>query len=555
MAGAKPSALPRTPPRLWNRRAELLDRVPAPAVLAGLLLIAGVMLLYAGRHLTFFYDEWSFILQRRSGGLDTYLNPHNGHLVLFSAVVYKLLFALVGLRHYVAYQAVAVALHLMSCALLYVVARRRLGPWPALIPTTLLLFMGTAWQVLLWPFQIAYLASVAGGLVAVALLERRERRHDLWAAAALIWAVASSGVGLAFVVACGLLLLYRRDPLRRLWVVVLPLILFALWYLGWGTSEPITSDSVLRAPQYVATAAAGVSAGIAGLDVTWGPALVVAFVGVFAVAWRRRGGGEPTPLVVAALGGVLTFWVLAALTRADSPDPTASRYLYVGAAFILIALIDAAVGIRVRGTWALLCALVLVGALVANLGALRQGERSLRSSDTAVRASLAVVELAAPVVSPAFLADSTDAPQLTAGGYFAAVRDLGSPALTLQELQRAPEAIRLRSDSVLAHAERLVLTAGKGSASISCLRREPGRGSTVAELTAAPGSTIAVQAAPRAPGPLVSARRLADEYGAAPVGQLAPGVTAALELPRDRAPSLPWRIRVLGGRGFRVCVS
>ncbi len=66
----------------------------ASPVLAVLLCGCGVLLLYAGRHLTFFYDEWSFILQRRGGGVDTYLNPHNGHLVLFSVIIYKLLFAL-----------------------------------------------------------------------------------------------------------------------------------------------------------------------------------------------------------------------------------------------------------------------------------------------------------------------------------------------------------------------------------------------------------------------------------------------------------------------------
>jgi len=40
------------------------------------------------------------------------------------------------------------------------------------VATAILLFMGTAYQDLLWPFQISYLGSVAGGLGALALLER-----------------------------------------------------------------------------------------------------------------------------------------------------------------------------------------------------------------------------------------------------------------------------------------------------------------------------------------------------------------------------------------------
>ncbi len=71
---------------------------------------------YAGRHLTFFYDEWAFILTRRGGGLGTYLDPHNGHLALFPVIVYKVLFATVGLRHYTPYRVVEIALHLLAAS-------------------------------------------------------------------------------------------------------------------------------------------------------------------------------------------------------------------------------------------------------------------------------------------------------------------------------------------------------------------------------------------------------------------------------------------------------
>ena len=73
----------------------------------------------------------------------------------------------------------------------------------------------------------------------------------------------------------------------------------------------------------------------------------------------------------------------------------------------------------------------------------------------AVRASLAAVEVAAPVVAPTFVPEPLNAPQVTAGPYLAAVRDLGSPALTLPELERAPAGTRSHSDQVLEQAERL----------------------------------------------------------------------------------------------------
>src|SRR5436305_3106217 len=45
-----------------------------------LLFAAAVVLLYAGRHLTFFYDEWDYVLGRRGSSVAAYLDPHNGHL-------------------------------------------------------------------------------------------------------------------------------------------------------------------------------------------------------------------------------------------------------------------------------------------------------------------------------------------------------------------------------------------------------------------------------------------------------------------------------------------
>jgi len=103
-------------------------------VLAALMVLSGSVIMYAGRHLTFFSDEWDLILGRRGAGLGTYLDPLKGHLALFQIVVYKLLFAMVGLRHYAPYLAVTVALHLLCGVLLYMLARRRLGPWLGLAP-------------------------------------------------------------------------------------------------------------------------------------------------------------------------------------------------------------------------------------------------------------------------------------------------------------------------------------------------------------------------------------------------------------------------------------
>jgi hypothetical protein len=531
--------------------------VSARTVLALSLIAAGLLLLYAGRHLSFFYDEWTFIFQRRGDGVHSLLAPHNGHLVLFSVLVYKLLFALVGLRHYIAYRAVDVALHLLCCALLYSVIRRRLGPWGALVPTGLLLFLGAASQVLLWPFQISYLASVAGGLAALLLLERRDRPRDWLAAAALTWSVISSGIGLAFIAACAIMLVAGRDPARRLWVVAVPLIVFGVWYLGWGASEPITTDSILGAPQYVATAAAGASAGLAALDQAWGRPLLVALAGLVALAWQRRAVNGPTPMFLAAVGGALTFWTLAAITRADSPDPTASRYLYIGVVFILLVLAEARVGIGIARGWQLLAGILVIGAIASNLQALRNGERGLRASTSATRASLGAMEVAAPVVGAAFEPDRLDAPQVTAGQYLAAVRQLGSPALTVGELQRAPEAIRERADAVLVAAEQLALTTPVRLAAIHAACAQPlARVSPpAADSTVRPGTRLFLLPTTRRTPVRLQLRRFADQYGQTSFAQTDLAGNASLRFPQDRAPSLPWHVRVSAAMPVRLCLG
>ena len=539
-------------------------------MLAGLILISGVLLLYAGRHLTFFYDEWAWIEQRRGGALSTYLDPHNGHLSLFPVVVYKLLFALVGLRHYTPYRAVGVAVHVLCGALLYVLVRRRVGPWLALVPTALLLFMGTAFQDLLWPFQLGFLSSVAGGLLALGLLERGTTRADACACAALIWSLSSSGVGLAFLAACAVLLILRRSAWRRLWIVALPAALFLVWYVGWETSEQITSDSVLAAPQYIADAASATFAGIAGLSLTYGPALAVAGLALMASAWTRHGRGQPTPMLLAGIAGAVTFWGLSAIARTSVADPSASRYLYIGAVFIYLIAAEAGLGTSLRGGWAALAGLAVAGALIGNIAALRANERGLRAADDSVRESLAVVEIAAPVVSPAFVPSPTFAPQITAGPYLAAVRDLGSPALTPVQLERAPEIVRAGSDQLLEHAEALapvaltgpisgteaVVVAGTSGGQLIrrglCVRFDPGAAHAALYLRAAAGGQVLIHAH-RGAGAVVYLRRLASVFGPPPFTTVAGAATTAIRFPADRAAE-PWDVLVTATQPVDVCL-
>ena len=181
--GGRTSRGPRRAPTRPRRRRRpdapgVLDR-SANWIIGVAAVVAAATLLYVGRRSSFFWDEWWFIVRRRDGSLDDFFRPWNGHLIAIPVLIYKALFELVGLRHYLPYRVVLTAAHVGTCVLLFAYLRRRVTVVYALATTIVILFLGVAWEDLLWPFQITYIFSLAGGLGALYLLDRRHapRRH------------------------------------------------------------------------------------------------------------------------------------------------------------------------------------------------------------------------------------------------------------------------------------------------------------------------------------------------------------------------------------------
>ncbi len=82
--------------------------------------------------------------------------------------------------------------------------------------------------------------------------------------------------------------------------------------------------------------------------------------------------------MAAAIAGALTFWGLAAVARNTFADPTASRYLYVGAVFVWLIAADAMSATVPSRPALVLVAIAALGAVVSNIGLLRAGERGLQ---------------------------------------------------------------------------------------------------------------------------------------------------------------------------------
>ena len=158
----------------------------ARLIVVAMTLVAAVAILLLTHSYTFYFDEWTFILTAPDWTWITYLQPHNEHPVMLPRLIYAALLSTVGLRSYLPYMAVLLALHATSAVLLFEIVRRRAGDLVAIGCAALFLVLGAAWENLLWAFQITFVGSVACGLGMLLALEGPSTPRRLLAAALLL---------------------------------------------------------------------------------------------------------------------------------------------------------------------------------------------------------------------------------------------------------------------------------------------------------------------------------------------------------------------------------
>jgi len=241
----------------------------APALLLGaVLLAAAAMTLILARDLTFLQDTWEFLMNRRDPNVAALLHPHNEHLVLFPVLIEEGLLRLFGMSTATPEYLVMSVFLLATAALLYVYVKRRVGPWAALLATIVILFLGPAWEVLLWPFEITFVGPVLFGLATLLALERDDAPGDLLACVCLIAALGFSGLGVPFFVAAVVAIAVGRRErwLARAYVVGVPGVLFVAWYLRWGheAHTHISTHNLLNSPRVVAEAASVATGSLSG---------------------------------------------------------------------------------------------------------------------------------------------------------------------------------------------------------------------------------------------------------------------------------------------------
>jgi hypothetical protein len=561
--------------------------VPRRWLVALLLVLAATAatVLWCTRDLTYLMDEWDLVQYRWSPGIDSLFTPHNQHLIVVQVLVFKAASAWFGVEHFLPYRIVLVIAHLVVVALLFVLARRRLGPGLGLAVALPVAVLGTAWLALIFPSADVFIISAACLLGVVLLFDDEDRRHDVAIAALLLLCVASSEFGLAVAVGVFIRLLYGPDRWRRMWIVAVPVGLYALWYLKYGIhAQKAPGYHLSASPVFLLHLATSMVGGLAGVPVDEpfrGRLLVSAGFHVLTVALglalvagvvRRRSVSPELAMALAVLGSYL----LALTVSRGSASPYASHYRYDGAVALLLVALAYVRGQRIGRAARVAVAAAAAVATVLNFVVLLHFSADRRHDAAVASAEVGALEISRGFVRPDFRMNTNghQAPSVRVRPYFRAIDELGaSPAPNPAELAAAPEFARAEADDVLLRAmrlrpvgltpavERLLAASGVGHGPRVAVDRATGgsltrRGRCVrfaagatgqVDLTLPPsGVTLTNLSAPAA----LRLRRFADGYPRDPVAAVAGPTYLG---PRLGRAAQPWHLRVSTPGTLMLC--
>jgi hypothetical protein len=554
---------------------SLADRVVSAVdrrwflALASLLTVEALILLYYGRGLTFYYDEWEFILRDYGGGLHMLFLPHVGNLSVFPIINYKILFHLAGLNHYAVYRIEVIVLHLLGAALIFALSARRIGRVPALLATALILFLGAAWEDLLWAFQVGYMLSIVCGLATWLVLEREDRRGDVAAMLCLTIAIGSSSLGIALTAGIAAELAWRRQWSRG-FVVLVPAVLYLVWYLDYGTSQ-VTAESIRLAPGYAEDLAAAAFGGLVGRALEWGRPL--ALLGFLALLVRLARPGSISPRLAGLVTAAVALWILTGLARSTIGAPESSRYIYLGAVIVVLIgvelLAGKTIGARAVGTATLL---VLLCAWTG-LTVMRSGAQGLWETSKTVTAELGALQLASAYAPPNYQPDPRQAPPVTAGPYLHVVRSIGSsPADTPAQIVAAIPSAKAAADSVLLALETpklvpttrpdyslavsapqlVAFTSATQTRHAGCIHLSPSSHSPMTAVIALPHDGIVIDDHGLAPVAM-SLRRFGETFTATSDKVPASGSMAISMPPDSDSSNIPWLLQLTSSSSLAIC--
>ena len=445
-------------------RAERLSVIGLLVAMAA----SAATLLVLSSPLRFWADELDWLVAFEGYDAETLLTPHNGHLIAGIRVLYEAFPDGFG-AEYLPFRLVSVAAVLTCAGLFFVLARRRIGGPLALVPTLILLFFGSSSEVVVSPLGLPISLSIAFGLAAFVLVERDTRLADAGAMLALVLAISFDTFGAIMAGGVAILLALDRGRRARLWVALVPVALFAAWWV-WAQKfdQGIASvDNVPGVPLFVIESAAATIGAITGIGKSFGSgseavetvtAVVFAIVALAALAVlvaRARRTGSSASLWAFGLT-LVGFWVAVALAESGDRQPTTARYLLFGAIMTFLVFAEAYRGGRGgRAVPFVVGALMLC--LVGNSIRLVVNSDGLADRADEVGSQLAMIELAGEAGDPTFrpiFADPVGSDDIvaSAGDIVAFDEEVGALGMSVEEVKELSPELRAEADFILARA-------------------------------------------------------------------------------------------------------
>ncbi len=485
-------------------------------LLAGLCTAGGLLVVVLRTKLTFFNDDWYFLLQRPGieshGGLDTLLAPHNGNIVVLLAVMYKALVAVFGLGPQLPFALLEGVTVAVLGWLVFVLVDERLGPVAGLAAAAVVVFLGPAWEALLFFASISHLGALTLGVAALLVLESDTPERNVAACVLLVCAILLFTLAIPFLVGAGIVVLLVRRRLRQLWIPAVPAVLFALWWAFYGhkQSSGVTGAHIEHLPRYLYDAVSAGLASATGMVHGSLPGLLssghlLTVIAAVCVAWWLIRGGRPSAWALVFAGTALSFWLLTGASAIPGRAAQASRYQVTSATLLILLAAELLRGVRIDRAGAAGLAAVTVLVVASNLLVMKHGYDFMRVESQTAKVDLGALELldnAAPpdLMLTASIAHDPYLSGVTAARYFAVSRAHGAPPFSsADEIASAPVPQRDAADSVLASGYGIAAQpAPAGGSQTGCARLAAGvtqagpptalspRGAVVSNLTGVP---------------------------------------------------------------------
>ena len=300
--------------------------------------IAFIVLFYLARTMTFRTDDWDLIANVSLSDPISLFRPHNEQWLTIPALLFRAVFLVVGMHTYLPYIVGLLLVHIATAAGMGRLVGALSGPLPGLLASVVVLFLGSACEVLGQAIGLGVVLGTGAGLWALdALIVRRRHRR---AAVLLLVSLMSHPVGVVFLGMAFVIALARdRDAIAYLFV---PTAIFLTWFVLFDVpvlaerSETL-SRNLAEIPPFIA----GGIAAAAGAAFGFGPVVGIALAAVLAYLVFRVGRRPEHPVVfAAAVLGLVGLYGLIAVSRGQFGVLSLlwSRYFYLSVPLVLLAV-------------------------------------------------------------------------------------------------------------------------------------------------------------------------------------------------------------------------